>query len=230
MESLQQFNKWSEWLKEVGNEIKQLAWVDDVFWQVQAIVGANDGINKAGRFQRWLPYTYVQTTTIGLRRLTDKSKNTQSLSRLLNNMKSNATLFSRKRFVELHDKEIHKFADEWFDELAGGNFNHIPKSQFMKISHELDDTAKLLTPFANDFVSHNSTKKRTVSFRYHDARLAIVSAFNAYKWCSRVLDSTVPTNIVPTPQSEWLHYLSVPWIKDIEEVPKYEHLDNLIEL
>ena len=224
-----QFTEWSEWLKEIWRELLHLAWVDDVFWQVQAIIGSNESINKMERFQRWIAHTYTQTSLTGLRRLVDRTKNTKSLSKLLDSMQSNADVLTRERYLNLHDGGIKQLANEWFDELAGGSFNHIPKSRIKSISENLVTGLENVSQYANDYVAHSAKTKKAEVIRFHDVRLAIVELFKVYKRCSRVLESSVPSSPVAVPQTEWLMYFRVPWLKDPETVPDYEHIDALIE-
>ncbi len=224
-----QITEWSEWLEDIWNELLHLAWVDDVFWQVQAIIGSNESINKMERFQRWIAHTYTQTSLSGLRRLIDRTKNTKSLAKLLDSMQSNADLLTRERYLRLHDSEIRHFANDWFDELAGGSHDHIPKSRVKSISDNLVNALEEVSQYANDYIAHSTKVKKSEAIMFHDVRLAIVELFRVYKWCSRVLDSTVPSSPVAVPQSEWLKYFRTPWLQDPDEVPVYEHIDKLIE-
>lgn len=224
-----QFAKWNEWLEDIWQQLLHLAWVDDVFWQIQSIIASNEKINKPERFQSWIAYTYVHTSLSSVRRIADNTKKTRSLSKLLDSMRSNTNLLTRKRFIALHKGEVKKIADGWFDEIAGGKHSHIPKSRIQNISAQLTSSLNQVNQYSNDYVNHLANTKTSNSIRYVDVRIAIVHIFQVYKWCSRALNSSIPNSPVAVPQTEWLKYLRIPWLDEKDEIPEYEHLDKLIE-
>lgn len=223
------YKQWNRWFDIVGYEVTQLAHVDDVFWQIQAIIRANDTINKAGVFQDWLGYTYVQTVTTSLRRLVDSRKDTISLTKLLNDFRKHATILTRDRYVSLHSETTRRFADDWFNDLAGAELNHIPMARIQDLSKQLDDAFQDIKQYANDFVTHKAVKSTSVPLTFNDVREALVEAFSVYSWCSKVLRSSMPTSAVPVIQYDWLEAFRVPWLPDPKEVPDYKHLDDLMK-
>jgi hypothetical protein len=75
-------------LDQVVQELTFAAHIDDVYWQVNAIIQANPEINRPNVFLDWLVFTYVDSIIVRLRRLAGRGKNTVSLWRLLENMKA----------------------------------------------------------------------------------------------------------------------------------------------
>jgi len=219
--------RWSQELDAVGLELLDLAHIDDVFWQLQAVFAANDGIPEREVIFDWVGRTYVATLAAGLRRLVDHRKRMISLHRLLSDMATHCTLLTRHRYVELHDGGLRDVASEWFVDMAGGEHDHIPRARIQSLIAKLDDSFERVSRFASENVAHRAPRV-SVSVTFDEARNALVQAFLVYSWCSRVLKSQVPSNAVPEIQTDWLAALMVPWIQADGTALEYTHLDTLV--
>jgi len=95
-----------ETLDQVVQELTFAAHIDDVYWQVNAIIQANPEINKPNAFLDWLVFSYVDSITVRLRRLADKGKKTISLWRLLENMKNIKPEVATKTNIKAKQQEL----------------------------------------------------------------------------------------------------------------------------
>ncbi len=226
----ERLESWRAWLDIVGNEITHLAHVDDVFWQVQAIVGANPSINKGDIFQEWLGTTYVSTLSVGLRRLVDRTKGTVSLVRVLDDMKRHASQLTKRRYLKIHEGHMRRLAEDWFKDLAGGDHDRIPKKRIQELIDTLNEAFVAVRQYANQHVAHRSEAPTNPPVRFADVRDALVQAFKTYRWCQRVLWSSMPTSPVPVIQTNWLSVFTEPWLNDTKDIPNYRHLDEMLKV
>lgn len=84
------------------NQLVHMAHVDNVFWQIHAIIRANPALASGGTFQDWIAGCYVDSVTSGLRRLSDERKGVISLWRVLEAMKALGPLLTKDRYVTLN--------------------------------------------------------------------------------------------------------------------------------
>src|SRR5262245_51200075 len=99
----------NEALARLRNAVSYLAHVDDVYWQVQAVLGANEALRRDARvFQEWMTNCYAESIAVGLRRLADHDHRTLSLYRTLERVKQRATEFTRAWFVGLFDPALRE--------------------------------------------------------------------------------------------------------------------------
>src|SRR2546428_3694473 len=125
---------WRRQLQRLTAELNHLAHVDDVFWQVQAIIAANPDVNVGDVFQHWIGTCYVSTIVTGLRRIVDKRSGALSLLKLLDQMGDRSTdILTRERFVGGWERDLITRAHRSFDGLGGRSsagevLHHIPRS------------------------------------------------------------------------------------------------------
>lgn len=100
------------------NQVTHLAHLDDVFWQLQAIMRENQRLREEGDsiFVEWMVSTYVPTMLVGIRRLVDGTKGTVSFKRLLTEMESHGPkVLTRDRFLGLYPDDLKFLGHRAFD-------------------------------------------------------------------------------------------------------------------
>jgi len=218
----------TDMLRRVWDDLVHLAHVDDVFWQVSAIIRDNPDINVGDVFQDWIAHRYVDSITIGLRRLADRRSDSISLWRVLQEMLSVASHLTRERYLGLHDKPVRNLAKKWWEKLVGTSETHVTRSVILAKQQELEDALTKVSAFANQNVAHTAAKPTHPEMTFEDVRRTIVAVFRLYRWCSLVLESEDARSPVPTIQTNWLKVFRVPWIRPGIDVPKYQKLDELL--
>jgi hypothetical protein len=221
----QRVQRWNSWLDAVGAEILSTAHFDNVFWQVQAVLGANSEINKGQAFPQWIRHAYIQTMMASLRRLVDRTSGTVSLHRLLADMARHCTVLSRERYCAMHGEG--EGADAWFTDLADGEHDHIPRGRILALSEGLDSAVETVAKYANHAVAHRSERPVDFSVTFGDGRVALAQATFVYEWCLLVLRSQAMATCVPSIQGDWLSCMRVPWLPPGAPVPGYRHLDRV---
>lgn len=223
-------NKLQTTLLDISNELISAADIDDVFWQVQAIIRNNPQINVRNVFQDWIAKTYVDSIAIRIRRLVDTGKDTISLWRLLEEMKHHASRFTRTWYLSRHSSEKHPLLNSWFDDIAGKGARSVSRKQIVSQQKELTKTTKLVVDYANSNIAHyakNQKKKRTPTFS--DARRALVSIFKIFRWCDLIITPGKSSSPVPVNQTNWVSVFNIPWLEEGAGPPPYKHLDEIIK-
>src|SRR5262245_21338362 len=91
--------EWRGRLKHLSSDRTHLAHLDDMVWQVQAVVDQSDVARRDGTFVKWMGACYTDAIVTGIRRLVDRTKGTDSVARLLDEMQRHASVvLTRERF------------------------------------------------------------------------------------------------------------------------------------
>lgn len=194
------FNDLKDSLDQVVNELNMAAHIDDVYWQIIAIIQTNPELNGGGVFQEWLVYTYVDSIIIRLRRLTDKGKKTISLWRLL---------------------------EDWKRSIANIKPKLATRAELNAKQKELTDAIVRVETYANTHIAHRAKNPPIPELKYEEVRMALVSVFKVFKWSWGKINSSMYVGPVPAIQDNWLAVFRIPWLKDWS-IPTYKHLHSLL--
>lgn len=215
-------------LGRVAHDLTTAAHIDDVFWQVQAIIGANSAINTSDIFQDWIADTYVDSIVVRLRRLIDRRDDSVSLYRLLEAMKPAASWFTRIRFVDQWPEGARDVAHKRFDLIAGTGESQLAPAVLAAKQDELRVALRCVQRYANKNVTHTAVVPLAAVTSYSEVRESLAAAFRIFNWCSLVLNNSTYVTAVPVPQSNWLSVFETPWRVPGTPVPPYRHLDDLV--
>jgi hypothetical protein len=208
-----------------------IAQMDDVFWQVQAIIRENPAIASGGTFQDWMAQCYVDSATAGVRRLADPGRDVISLWRVLEGMVSIVPLLTKERFVSLfislHDAARRADAETSWQDLVG-EAGTLSKGLVRAKQSDLKAALQRVVTFAHQNVAHLSVRPTHAETTFHDVRLSIAAAFRLYRWCSGILCARAYSSPVPKHLEPWLRVFRVPWIQPGHGVPKYRSLDEVL--
>ena len=221
--------QWRSRLKNISSDLMHLAHLDDVFWQVQAVVDQSQVAQRDGTFIKWMGDCYTHAIVTGVRRLVDRTKGTDSLFRLLEEMgRKSATMLTRQSFRETWGEDQAERCDNCFDLLGANGSDHIPASVIDGKLKELHNATVAVVDFANKAVTHRGLKRSILLKTYRQIRESIVGVFLVAQWCETLLTCGTPANPVPIMQGNWLVVFEGPWLESAIHVPKYRHLDELL--
>jgi hypothetical protein len=213
--------------RRVSGEVTTVAHIDDVFWQVQAIIAANPAINRTEVFYDWLGDTYVDSAVIRIRRLLDKQRSVISLWRLLEQVRAEHARFTRAWFNGLWSPDLQDVADQRFDMLAGRGARFIAAETVAPKQQELDSALQRVEDFANANIAHRVAATHTVTARFADLREALAAAFRVFNWCALLIEASSWTSAVPEIQTNWTAVFREPWLPAGAPLPQYKHLDEI---
>jgi hypothetical protein len=216
-------------LNEISDELTDAAHVDNVFWQIQAIIKNNPSIDFSDVFQDWLAITYIDSIAVRLRRLADNSRSTKSLYRFLENMKSYSGELTRSWYFSVNTGQDRDLVNKWFDEVAGIGQNCISIDHIESKQRELKIITSKICVYANEHIAHYAKKPTELEITFSDIRQSLAGTFRIFNWCYLALTSLSWTTPVPTYGSDWIRVFRMPWLEPMEKVPSYQHLDEYIK-
>lgn len=217
----------TETLDRVSHEFTHAAHIDDVFWQVQAIIADNPRINRSDAFQDWLGDTYVDSITVRLRRITDRDAHALSLWRLLEHLKPDASQFTRAWFVARNQCPIPRLPHKWFDNLAGPGQSALSRDRVSEQQQHLQRALAVVKRYANSSVAHISVDPSVQKTTFEDVRRSLIGSFRVFKWCALLLTGRSWSSPVPAVQTNWTTVFREPWLDEGRPLPGYKHLDEL---
>lgn len=171
---------------------------------------------------------YVDSVTIGLRRLADRRHDAISLWRVLQEMGSVSSELTRERYLNLHERSLRRGAEQRWKGLVGPSEMHVTRAVIRAKQQELEGALHAVSTFADQNVAHLAAKPTHPATTFDDVRQSIVAAFKVYRWCLRVLKSEAPRSPVPKVYTDWSQVFRVPWIRPGNDVPEYQRLDELL--
>jgi len=218
----------ADFLTKVESQLVHVAHLDDIFWQVQAIIRDNPVLASGGPFQEWIGQCYVDSVTAGLRRLADRRPDVISLWRVLQRMVTIAPLLTRERYLTLHEARLQAAARQSWADLVSQSKTHVPKALISTKQTKLEAALKKVSAFAHENVAHTSANPTHGETTFADVRKSIAAAFGVYGWCSRILTAKAFFSPVPTILEPWLKVFRVPWLPPGHSVPKYRPLQEIL--
>jgi hypothetical protein len=115
--------KLTKWLEVIRQDVKDIVFDNEIFWEVQQIIGSNPRFsNTRGIFNQWMTSSFIQAAALGARRQADRSSDCISLHKFLLEASSSPDLLSREYYVR-----VTLQASDWpkqdAEELANGDYD-----------------------------------------------------------------------------------------------------------
>lgn len=229
MQSELQVARWVSDLQTIRSDLTRLVHLDDVFWQVQAILQSNSDLPPS-TFTTWMAQCYVCTIAAGLRRLTDRTRGTVSLYRLLDDMERlAAVVLTRHWYVESRSYLPRSLFERTFNRLSGDEtVDHMPKKRVRAERERLASVTARLKRHADTLVAHRARDATRADIKFQEARTALAVAHQVANWCAAVLHDSAHARAGPTIQYDWLAIFKQPWISAGAIVPKPQSIDDLV--
>ena len=208
------YKKWVKNLDRIRGEVTELVLSRHVFQRIYDIVSDNNKINKGNLFYDWLSRHYAQTCLMGIRRLTDKNKNTISLYVLLLDCLENSDKLSRTLHVGLYKRGMEDLGEREFDKLAGKNSKIFPKSEIEQDVKKLENIREVLKSHTNKRIAHLDKKEPGKIPTFLDIFQSIdVLVEIAHKYS--LLFTATDHKFMPVIQYDWEFIFKTPWIDKI---------------
>jgi len=211
------------------NSILELTSIDDVYWQVRAIVDANSRFEPDGLiFQDWMRDCYAYSVAVGIRRLADTDARTMSLHRLLGKVKRRAQEFTRSWYTGLHEPVQRESANAYFTSQIKNKADALSTSVVKRKQDELRASLRSVSNYVDQHVAHLDVNASARAPTYDEVRASLVSAFRVHQWLRGLIDASSAVSPVATIQCNWLRNFRIPWLGERESPPGYVHLDELL--
>jgi hypothetical protein len=203
---------WNEWLDTISQDIFDLAMNRDTLRELRKIVAANPAVQEPGFFHEWLLKLYATTQAVGVRRQNDGAKDVVSLRRLLESMKANTHLLTRKRFINLYPHEMRdRHANRDFDKYCGVGWPCLDPATVDNLLRRLDDTAAAVHNFVSKRVAHQ-VEGASATATFDDLDKALDSLEYVLKRAVMMLRADGLSTAVPVNLENWKAVFRRPWI------------------
>lgn len=238
----QTFDKWRGWLSTIRKDVSDLVIGRHVFWEVQNIIKANPSVQKPSTFYTWLGAAYVAWGPMGVRRQLDRDKQSISLSRLLREVKQNAHIISRQRFVSIYaskligptppqvsqsdsersvasgayalsQAEAEHFANSCFDKYVAPGSKHLRPEQVDKDLCEFLSKSQKVEAFATKKIAHLDRKPPTELPTFDELDACIELLEQLVLKYEMLFEASAPASLLPTWQYDWKAIFYEPWIR-----------------
>lgn len=208
--------KWCAWLGNVRNQVSYLLHYKEIFDETQEIIKKNPSIQKPSAFYDFLGKGYVALILTGIRRQTKSDSDSISLIDLLYQIKKDAHIVTRKRFVALFTNlAIAGFtADKDFDRFSVPGQPHIDPNLVEKDINALKDAVRTLEDYIDKRLVHTDRRKPKSIPTFKDVDNALKSLDDLIKRYTLLLTAASWMTLKPTIQYNWKVIFKEKWIPD----------------
>jgi hypothetical protein len=207
------YKKLSAELDVIRDEVVSLRVKQHMFWELQKIVGANPNINVANEFYDWIEEIYATSMSVAIRRQTDRTKNTVSFWRFLEQVERRPSVVTRNRYSTLFINSSVNVINADFDSLVGPGRDQIDALEVKRDRDALEGKCDVLEGYANTWVAHRAngavhvlTSLRDIDEAIEGVEVLLKKYLHLFR-SEIVLDSLLPTLI-----GNWKAIFRVPWI------------------
>lgn len=157
----QLYEKWDNWIDELGSHITNLWWQRLVYCEVREIVRNNPGIHEPGDFFYWLSVWYSSSMAAAIRRLADKHPDTISYRGLLEGIKQHPHVISRLRFKQrfVHGVYMEFQADLDLDNHVGAGREYIDPTFVTTEISELEKKTANIKDYVDWRIAHQDKRE-----------------------------------------------------------------------
>ena len=150
--------KWDLMIKEIDIYLTNIMESRFFFREFIEIIENNSELPANNHFLVWIWENYLYSNSMGVRRLMDHDKRTNSFYNLLDEIKENPEILSRKRYASLFQdtgfKDDHTYINLCFDRLVGVGNEHIQPDDIQKEIDMLVKKYEKLREYINKRIAH----------------------------------------------------------------------------
>jgi hypothetical protein len=218
MPDKQLYDRLNAELGRIHDEVRTLKVNQYVFWEVQGIISRNDNLRKPSTFYGWMGSMYASAMSAAVRRLIDRRRDSLSLIRLLEDVKSNPSLFSREAYKArcTNPNLPDDYIDADYDGLVGnGNKQPDPAVITQEIA-ALKEKTEILKKFVDENIAHTrleEAKDKNLP-KFQDLDDAIEFVETLVKRYLHLFRGVGMSTLLPTWQYDWKEIFRYPWIEE----------------
>ncbi len=213
--------KWKRWLDKIGHDLGNLLISKDIHAEIRRIAGFNKQIRSPLLFYNWLVNNYVDSITIGVRRLSDHDRRSISLYRLIEDISENREAITRHYYVSQYPKEMQNdgSADYDYNNFANKKENQISGYKLKIDMGRLKKNAGRIIIFANKWVGHCDLRRKRFRVPTHkDVNNTLRNIDGLFCRYLMLLTQGGMTTRKPVLQYDWKEPLRHAWLtKDYEK-------------
>lgn len=194
----ERFAAWVEWARRLVKEIGD-AHVERAIWREmtdQLDTRLPDSVGFRNHYAR----LYADAQAMAVRRLVDKGRDTQSLTRLLVEIQLHRDVLTRNRYVGMHTPEEEERTARLFDDLFGLGSDRVSDHVLDEDIATLDAVAGPVARWATSMVAHMLDRPAHTTYgEIHTALETISEVLRRYY----ILLTATDIDLVPSIAGDW---------------------------
>lgn len=207
------------WLEKINKEITLLFHHLDLFKKLNDIIARNKQLKRMdSTLIAWMRNAFTVDLIVGLGRICDTDRRTESLVRFLEQLKEHPDLLSRSAYVKLYksdDVHMLQIANRDFDRIAGDG---VEIFKIDKIEADIcrlieEDPCRKIKNFRDQYVAHSDAIKDGAPPIYDELFAAFEIIEQVVKKYNILLRAANIAHATPTIQGNWEEALTIPWIE-----------------
>lgn len=211
-------NRMNVWLEKINSETILLFHHLNLFKKLNDIISGNEKLKRMdSTLIGWMRKAFTDDLIIGLGRICDTDKRTESLIRFLKELKNHPECLTRSAYIQLYKSDnafMLEIANRDFDNLAGQGAEAF---SIEKIDTDLkrlveEDPCKKIRSFRDQYVAHSDAIKDGAPPTYDDLFATFEIIEEVVKKYNILLRAANMSHVTPTIQGNWEEALTIPWI------------------
>jgi len=203
-------------LERVHAEVYGLVWNRHVFWKVQEIIRGNKSLRgKPMTFNKWMAYMYCGAMAGAIRRLIDRRRDSISFVRLLNEVKTNPSCFSREQYkIRFANPQLPKgYLDRDYDKLIGKGKHQPERATIDREIAELTRRTELLKEYVDERVAHAARNRNAKLPTYQHLDDAIDYLDQLVMRYLHLFRGSAMRSVLPIELYDWTEIFRHAWIE-----------------
>jgi len=182
------------------------------------IIDGHPVLRQGNHFLTWIANNYLFSASMSLRRLLDRRRDTNSIIQLINALKQNKDLLSRKRYVRKFLEGSGFTIDDanyFFDRIAGRGVSHFDITGTDIGMRKIENKWNRLKTYIDERIAHESRSKTKDLPMVSDLDECIDRLGEIAKSIIEVLACKSIESFTPEIQYPWKEIFNFPWIQQI---------------
>ncbi|MCU0651860.1 MAG: hypothetical protein MUC39_02840 [Candidatus Omnitrophica bacterium] len=208
-----------DFLERINNEVITIFHHLDLFRKTSEIINKNTRLaSMDSTLLIWMRKAFTIDLVMGIGRICDTDKRTQSLVRFLHELKNHPEFLTRHAYIQLYKSEnaiMLGLANRDFDSLAGLG-EQLYGSERIDIDIKQlveEDPCKKIRDFRDQYVAHSDAIKDEQPPTYNDLFASFEVIKEIVKKYNLLLRAVGMVDLTPVMQGNWEEVLTIPWIK-----------------
>ncbi len=172
---------------------------------------ANPALHRPSLIFSFINDTYATHLLVTLRRIVDNSGNVVSLRKLIDAVAVHRSLLTRDWYVDKYDGWHKPTANDFFSTFAGEG-DRVSFELVNADARALQDAAKRVVDYANDYVAHQSANPGDANLLTRDVNDAIDNVWSMYRRYHSFIRRADIAAEPPIDLTDW-GVLRIPWIR-----------------
>ena len=205
-------------LEKINNEVILIFHHLDLFKRMNEIISKNVHFSRMdSTVITWMRRAFTVDLVMGIGRICDTDKRTQSLVRFLEELKGHPELLTRDAYLQLYKSDnalMLEFANRDFDGLVGSGEQQYTSDKVDADIEQLTEegACKKIRDFRDQYIAHSDSNKDNTPPTYDDMLAAFEVIKEIVKKYNLLLRATSMVSLTPTIQGDWEEVLTIPWI------------------